>query len=136
MSRTICASLLTALAFGIVFAGPEPPPPSWAVYSVAFSADGKRLAAVDSMGRVTAWSISPVPVGPGPNVGLWTEPVFKGGTREVGFGKDGKELFVVNGEGAVKVLAAGSGKELRSLPKIGNTGSAVFLPDGKHLITS
>src|SRR5262249_32322801 len=31
---------------------------------------------------------------------------------------------------------AGTGKELRSHPKIGNTGSAVFLPDGKHVITS
>jgi WD40 repeat protein len=106
------------------------------VWSVAFSTDGKRLAAADSMGRVTVWSVSPVPVGPGPNVGVWTRAPFNGGIGAVGIAPDGNEVFAVNGDGAVKVLAAGTGKELRSLPKIGNMGSAVFLPDGKHLITS
>lgn len=101
-----------------------------AVYSLAFSPDGKLLASGSADGSIK----------------LWTMPEAKlirslpghliASVNSLAFSPEGKLLALGNKEGMVKILAIPSGELVRTLSRHGAMiGSLAFSPDGKLLAT-
>lgn len=108
--------------------GPLPP-----AAAVAFSSDGKRLAA-GSYGRVTVWDLQKVQP-------LWMSTHVLGAVHDVKFSPDGQLLAVAGGQpsvrGEVRLFAAADGRLVRTLGGHRDTVSAVaFSPDGRLLASA
>jgi WD40 repeat protein/serine/threonine protein kinase len=91
--------------------------------SVAFSPDRKRLAGANQDHTITVWDTvrrQVVHVLRGHNAPVW----------HVVFSPDGTLLASAAGDGTARVWDAATGRELRTLPKL---GSVTFSPDGKWL---
>jgi WD40 repeat protein len=104
-----------------------------AVYSVAWSPDGKRLAAAGADRAVRVWDLAE---GPGPSFSLRPALVLEGhgkAARAVAWSPDGKRLASAGEEGTVKVWDAGSGKEVRSTARAQGVYALAWGPDGGEL---
>jgi WD40 repeat protein len=111
-------------------AAPAVVPP---VRTVAFSPDGKRLAAGtgvrETPGDVIVWDLADRKV-------LWRAR-FPGGARSVAFAPDGKTLAVAFSRPEVRLLDAGSGKLRKELEGHDEAVYVVaFSPDGNTLATA
>jgi len=107
------------------------------LWSLAFSPDGKTLAAtstrgigVDSSTHLTLWDTATGKPqrrigGPRPDVG---------GIRPVAFAPDGKTLAFPGEDGVLRLWETATGKEVRPLPIKGHACSLAFSPDGKLLL--
>lgn len=101
-----------------------------AIFGLAFSPDGKRLATGNSEGMAAVWDVA---------TGQQILSLF-GHTRTVfavAYTPDGSHLATASGDGTVKIWDAESGEELLTL--LGHTGrvfSVAISPDGKLLATS
>jgi WD40 repeat protein len=124
------------LGFAVLFLLPAAPaaraqdPP--AVRGVAFSPDGKRLAAGSGdpkqPGRVTLWDVAT-------RRRLWTH-AEKGGVPAVAFSPDGGTLAVGTYAGAARLLDAATGKVQATLAHPREVRAVAFSPDGKRLATA
>ena len=131
------AAWLVACAAGLVFlgvwltAGGSPTAPG-ARNSVAFSPDGKTLAAVDGADGIYLWDIparSQVATLPDPG---------KQAVVSVAFSPDGKTLAAVDAAGGIYLwdIAARNLVVTLSAPNVQAVNSAAFSPDGKTLATA
>ncbi len=131
------AAWLVACAAGLVFlgvwltAGGSPTTPG-ARNSVAFSPDGKTMAAVDAAGGIYLWDIpasSPVATLPDPG---------KQTVVSVAFSPDGKTLAAVDAAGGIDLwdIPARNLVVTLSAPNVRAVNSAAFSPDGKTLATA
>ena len=110
--------------------------------NVAFSPDGRRLAAVYGGGSIKVWnattggeilylkgsSLAPLPgrlPGPGPHLVAPVLPVL-----DIAFSPDGSRLAGARGDG-VKVWDTATGREVLTLQ--GNSEGVAFSPDGRRL---
>ncbi len=102
------------------------------VRSVAFSPDGKLLAAGNRYGTVRVWDVAT-------RKETITLKGFMGDVWSVAFSPDGKTLAAVDTDwkkpGAVKLYDTGTWKERASLPHPGEILCVAFSPDGKWLAT-
>jgi WD40 repeat protein len=101
-----------------------------AVYSVAWSHDGRRLASGSQNGSVTIWDASN-------GQRLLALAGHTGTVLRLAFSRDGTRLTSVAMDGLAKVWDVASGAEVATL--YGNTTSVwgvAFHPDGAHLATT
>jgi serine/threonine protein kinase/WD40 repeat protein len=104
--------------------------PESIVWALAFSPDGRRLAAVDQAGGVRVWD-----VGDGRLVAAWEGPQ---GVFQLAFSPDGTRLAGVT-HSQVTLWDAAHGHEVLSLALVGAdvgrafTPSVAFSPDGTYL---
>jgi WD40 repeat protein len=100
-------------------------------HSIAFSSDGKRLAAGDSP-NLTLWRLQ--------STGNWEELfTFKGKTNSVvsvAFSPEGNTIAAVIDFKIVKLWDISSGQELRTLNYENEVFSVAFSPDGKTLASA
>ena len=102
---------------------------SASITSVAFSSDGKTLAASDSGGQIYLWNVAT-----SSQTATLTD-LGSGGAYSVAFSSDGKTLAVGDANGRTYLWNVATGKPIRSLPDLGSKGvnSVAFSPDGKTL---
>jgi WD40 repeat protein len=109
-------------------------PSSSAVRALAFSADGRRLAAGSTDGSVRLWNARSGPEG------ATASRVFSGheGVVEtVLFSPDGRRIVTASRDGTARIWDAESGHELCILPAPRDFPRAVVLsPDGALLVTA
>ena len=107
--------------------------------AVAFSRDGTRLVTGDVLGVVKVWDL-------GPDRELMVSPVTgfsKPAMRVVGFSADGKRIIAGFGYGAspqnggsqVRLLDAGTGSVLLTIPMSFGIWDVALSPDGKTIVT-
>ena len=116
--------------------GTLPDAPSYAgATSVAFSPDGKLLAAADGYGAVRLWN--PVT---GQPVGAALHASAKRGVNEVAFSPDGKLLASADGDGTVRlwnpVTGQPVGAPLHATSAQSGVSGVAFSPDGKLLASA
>jgi WD40 repeat protein len=102
------------------------------VRAVAFSPDGKRLAAStgepEQKGTITVWELST-------RKALWTHEE-KTGIPAVAFAPDGQTIAIAVYDQTAKVLDVATGKEKTTLPHPKEVRAVAFSPDGKRLATA
>jgi WD40 repeat protein len=105
-----------------------------AVYSLAFSPDGKQLVAGAGDCSITVWSL--------PASGAWPEARVTARLEghgeaiyEVRFGADGRRIVSAGTDGQVVVWDAQSGQALYSHRFPGKTLCAALAPDGQNVAT-
>jgi WD domain, G-beta repeat len=100
-----------------------------AIFSVAFSPDGKRLAAGSHDGTVKLWDAST-------GEELRTLKGHSDSVRSVAFSPDGKRLATGSHDGTAKLWDTSTGEELRTLKgHSSDIWPVAFSPDGKRLAT-
>ena len=109
-------------------------PAKYGVRGVAFSPDGKLLAAADADGYVQLWS----PATRRAVGALLADASLRGGVNGVAFSPDGKLLAAADADGTVRVWSLATGQDPRApLATYAVTGGGVngvaFSPDGKLL---
>jgi WD40 repeat protein len=123
---------LATIAWLAVAVQPAGEPPLPAVRSVAFSPDGKLLAAgtgePKEAGTVTVWEVATRKV-------RWTQRTTVG-VPAVVFAPDGRTLAIAQYDNAAKVLDTAAGKEVRALRHPKEVRNIAFSPDGKRLATA
>ena len=102
-----------------------------AMYSLAFSPDGKQLVLTSADGKISLWKLN------NSVAGIEAEEVFSSGqlaVRLVAFSPDGNRLAASSDDGTVKMWESATGKDLFtwSADNLAVWGMA-FSPDGKHL---
>jgi len=107
------------------------------VEKVAFSPDGKVLAAIYQNSNLIVWSVASA---------KQLLSVEASGVTSLAFSPNGKEIVTGNGDGTIKLWEAATGKELRSFA--GHTEwegssflgpdifSIAFSPEGKTFVTA
>lgn len=99
-------------------------------YSVAFSPDGKLIAAGDGVGLIRVWKVKS-----GPRIAALQQGGF---VNSLAFAPNGKTLAAGGTErgAGIKLWAVPSGKLLHSAAhQIGNSEELKFAPNGKQLVT-
>jgi polysaccharide biosynthesis protein PslG len=104
-----------------------PVPGSRGVRSVAFSPDGKYLAAGDANGHVYVWQLSPLHL-----VSTMTDPASKGVTS-VAFNPSGSLIAAGDANGHVYLWTAGKAPAALAAPSGADVRSAAFSSDGKYV---
>jgi WD40 repeat protein len=105
----------------------------WAasVRSLAFSADGKLLAAASYEGVVKVWDATPG------GAELSTHHLYAGAVLSLAFSPDGSKLVWCTSTGRVQIIEPRTGAEVRTLR--GHDGAVLgvaFSPDGRRLATA
>jgi serine/threonine protein kinase/WD40 repeat protein len=102
---------------------------SASITALAFSPDGKILAASDNTGHTYLWNLATG------SQGAILSDSGSSGAFSVAFSPDGKTLAAGDGSGRTYLFNADTGKPTGSLPDPGSTGvnSVTFSPDGKIL---
>ena len=102
---------------------------SASITALAFSPDGKILAASDNTGHTYLWNLATG------SQGAILSDSGSSGAFSIAFSPDGKTLAVGDGSGRTYLFNAATGKPAGSLPDPGSTGvnSVTFSPDGKTL---
>jgi WD40 repeat protein len=130
--RAPVAAVLAALLFSTTGPGDDAPPVRREVRAVAFSPDGKRLAASTGMpkepGAVTVWDLAS-------RTALWTdrEPT---GVPDLTFAPDGRTLAIAAYDRGAKLLDVASGREQAVLSHPKEVRAVAFAPDGRRLATA
>jgi WD40 repeat protein len=128
--RSFLGASLALLLFSAAGRGDEPVVRG--VRSVAFSPDGKLLAAgtgePEQAGLVALWDVSARKM-------LWTHKE-KTGIPAVAFAPDGRTLALAVYDGVAKLLDAGNGMEKATLRHPKEVRAVAFSPDGKLLATA
>jgi WD40 repeat protein len=99
------------------------------VFSVAFSADGTRLAAGNQLGRVQIWDI-----GTGQNEGTLTGNL--GDVWDLAYSPSGRLLATASGDGTVRLWDVKSERDLYTVGRTDGGGEwfdIAFSPDGTRL---
>jgi WD40 repeat protein len=104
-----------------------PVPGGRGVRSVAFSPDGKYLAAGDENGSVYVWQVSPLSL-----VSTMTDPASKGVTS-VAFNPGGSVIAAGDANGHVYLWAAGKAPAALAAPSGAGVRSVAFSSDGKYV---
>lgn len=99
------------------------------VESVAYSSDGKWLAAGSHQGTVQLWDAST-------GESSWTIAAHRGVVSGVSFSPDSKLLASVGEDGKVSVWDRSSGRETLALRDNGMLFDVAFRPDGKRIATA
>src|SRR5262249_11740334 len=96
------------------------------LYTVAFSPDGRRLAAGDQEGVVRVWDAV---------TGKERRAIraHVGLVDGLAFGPDGKSLVSTGQDGTVKFWEAATGKKTLALPGLAGRGGGAVTPDGNRL---
>ena len=76
-----------------------------AVYSVAFSADGERIASADHYGQLTVWDLAT-------EKQIWQRQL-PGEIHKVLFAPDGRHLLTLNGTGTIYIFRLEGGRVWR-----------------------
>lgn len=97
-------------------------------YTLAFSPDGSRLAAVAEKHSVKIWDAASGQL-------LLILSGHQGDVISLDFSPDGKRLATSSGDGTAIVWDAVTGQQLVALPTSESLVSVRFTPDGKRLIT-
>jgi hypothetical protein len=96
------------------------------VRSVAFSADGKLLAAGSYQGAVKVWDLSPGAAEP------LTHHLYAGPVLSLAFSPDGRHLAWCTGTGRVQIIDSRTGEEVQTLRgHDGIVSGVAFSPDGR-----
>jgi WD40 repeat protein/tRNA A-37 threonylcarbamoyl transferase component Bud32 len=103
------------------------PFPDGPVYAVAFSPNGKRLAAAGRDGKVKVWDAVAAGKGLVPLEG------HQGPVQALAFNHDGTRLASAGQDGTVRVWDVASGGKALVLANSGNTFGVAFSPDGKQI---
>jgi WD40 repeat protein len=113
---------------------PQPPlaPGAVPTQRLYFSADGRRLAGIDTTGGARVWEW------PSGRL-IWQAPPRAGatlGTGSAAFSPDGRKLVVATGQGPIRVFDATTGEMSGELEGHGGLTQAVaFAPDGRTAAT-
>jgi WD40 repeat protein len=105
------------------------------IRSLAFSPDGKVLAATTSDGRISLWDVTTrkeqLCIAAHPeNI----DSSFRS-SPSIGFAPDGHTLVSVSTDGTIRLWCARTGKERGRLQGPGALNAVAFVPDGKTLFT-
>ncbi len=103
---------------------------SASITAVAFSPDGKILAASDNSGHTYLWNVAT-----SSHTATVTDSGSSGGAFSVAFSPDGKILAAGDGNGRTYLWNTATGKPILSLPDASSKGvnSVAFSPGGKIL---
>lgn len=103
-----------------------------AVYSAAFSPDGKQIVTASADGAARVWSVRSRH-----QVGVLTEP---GNSQlySAAFSPDGKRIVTASQDGTARIWSARSHAQLGALTEPGNGQlyGAEFSPDGREIVTA
>jgi WD40 repeat protein/DNA-binding SARP family transcriptional activator len=107
-------------------------PPRY-VHRIAFSSNGRRLAAGDNDGMATIWDLPEDPTGnPQKSLQIQIAQNFVVLPR---FSSDGNRLAVAHSDG-MGIWNAHTGELLERLPHPGSVFDVAFSPDGKRILTA
>jgi WD40 repeat protein len=102
-------------------------PNNWVITSLAFSPEGKRLAAANSDATVRIWDV-------GTGVEIVSPPLkHGGGVNSVAFSPDGRRLASGSMDRTVRVWDTASWKRVFWYSEPGAVKSVAFSPDGQRL---
>jgi WD40 repeat protein len=103
---------------------------TWRIWGLAFSPDGRRLAATSQEGSVQVWDLATGQV-------VLNLIGHEGETVTVAYSSDGQRLATSGRDGTVRVWEAGTGQSLLVLePGLGGLTGAAFDPTGTRLAVS
>jgi WD40 repeat protein len=112
-------------------------------YAVRYSPNGKRIAVGDSSGVITLWEIAPshrfsVPgetLAPAHRIGQLRGQ--DGPVHAIDFNRSGSRLVSLSDDGQLRLWDVTTRKLIGApLPGANTAGTALFFPDGKHILAA